>query len=142
MSANKTTGNIGTGIKAKGFEGMITLEDVKNNFTKYNFLIRLHDMTIDTTRFFGCAYSNNNLLSGSNLVPTQVKTMLDNGNIQGLVLYNLQPGINQEANEENVRECIIIPEIDKSQAILNYRIQVKSKRNFLLNQKESTHLPK
>lgn len=122
-------GNIGTGPYGK-----IKLSDVKDKFKEYNFIIQSNSFTVDTTKFYGCGYSDQPL-SGINIQPTGIQTMLNTVHT-GLVMYNLKPG-KQEGNEEDITEMIIIPEVDHSNIPLNYEITIKSKRNFLENQKIS-----
>ena len=131
--ANATTGNIGTGENGK-----IELKDVYDNFKKYNFIINLQGRTIDTTDFFGCGHASNSLFDTSNVQPAGVQTILRDIK-KGLVLYNIKPG-GSEGNANDITEIVVLPEIlDKGNGI-DYSIQVKSKRNFLLNQKHSNLL--
>ena len=103
----------------------LTLEDVKNNFKEYNFIISLNGVMIDTTNYVQAHHAK-----------TEIVGAYPSGKKGWLVLAN-----NDTDNLSNASGEDGIKDIGKGEArIIIFEecveeIKVKSKRNFLFNQK-------
>ena len=94
----------------------LTLSDVRDNFKEYNFIISLKGMTIDTTEYVQAFHQTTQLVGISQATDGH------------LCLSDNERDLSREpvAQDEN---CVVL--FDKSVE----DIKVKSRRNFLLNQK-------